>query len=488
MAGTGFILPQSDAADVMTPPTGKFTLFLDQADGYLKEKDDTGTVISLQGDPGPAGQGVPTGGTTGQVLTKDSGTDYDTSWQDPAAGSGDVTGPASSVTGNMAVFADTTGKVIEDGGAPFSGDVGDLTGFPGGTTDFLRADGTFAAPSGGGGLANWVDSLSGSGINATRKVASFTATNAASDVDAVVSPKGEGAFSLQVPDGTTTGGNKRGFRSVDLGLLRGNANQVASGDYSFVAGQNAKSTGTDAVAIGNTAFATGTGATAIGRDVTASGDNSLAMGRDTTATQQSAVAMGRYCDATGQYSTGFGYNSDASASHAHAMGQSCVADGQNSRATGFNSNTRGVNGASAFASGAAGSGSHQRREFILRAATTDATPTVATTDGQSASSSNQINLPSNSAYIVKGTAVARRNNGDVKSWEFRATIKQGSGVATTGIVGTAVVTVADDPGTVGWTLGISADTTNGCLEFDCTGASSQTIAWVIEARSLEYAA
>lgn len=31
-----------------------------------------------------------------------------------------------------------------------SGDVGDLDGFPGGTAEFLRADGTFAAPAGGG--------------------------------------------------------------------------------------------------------------------------------------------------------------------------------------------------------------------------------------------------------------------------------------------------------------------------------------------------
>jgi hypothetical protein len=37
--------------------------------------------------PGPAGVGVPTGGTANQVLTKDSSTDYDTSWQD-AQGAG----------------------------------------------------------------------------------------------------------------------------------------------------------------------------------------------------------------------------------------------------------------------------------------------------------------------------------------------------------------------------------------------------------------
>jgi len=35
------------------------------------------------GPSGSAGIGVPTGGTTGQVLTKDTSTDYDTSWQTP---------------------------------------------------------------------------------------------------------------------------------------------------------------------------------------------------------------------------------------------------------------------------------------------------------------------------------------------------------------------------------------------------------------------
>ena len=39
-----------------------------------------------QGPEGPAGPGVPTGGTAGQVLTKKSGTNYDTEWKDPAGG------------------------------------------------------------------------------------------------------------------------------------------------------------------------------------------------------------------------------------------------------------------------------------------------------------------------------------------------------------------------------------------------------------------
>lgn len=35
------------------------------------------------GPQGPAGQGVPTGGTAGQVLTKEDGTDYNAKWKTP---------------------------------------------------------------------------------------------------------------------------------------------------------------------------------------------------------------------------------------------------------------------------------------------------------------------------------------------------------------------------------------------------------------------
>ena len=54
-------------------------------------KGDTGLTGST-GSQGPAGQGVPTGGTTGQVLTKTSATDYATVWQ--AVAGGPPTGPA----------------------------------------------------------------------------------------------------------------------------------------------------------------------------------------------------------------------------------------------------------------------------------------------------------------------------------------------------------------------------------------------------------
>lgn len=45
-------------------------------------------VLESASAPGPAGPGVAAGGTVGQVLTKQSGTDFDTDWEDPTGGGG----------------------------------------------------------------------------------------------------------------------------------------------------------------------------------------------------------------------------------------------------------------------------------------------------------------------------------------------------------------------------------------------------------------
>lgn len=60
-----------------------------------------------QGDQGPAGEGVPTGGTAGQVLTKVDGTDYNTQWSTLTIPSGDqlMTGTKSAIADSEATEA-----------------------------------------------------------------------------------------------------------------------------------------------------------------------------------------------------------------------------------------------------------------------------------------------------------------------------------------------------------------------------------------------
>lgn len=60
--------------------------------GYNILRDPTNTNPFWEDDPTPpVDHGIPAGGTTGQVLTKDSDADYDASWQDAQGGGGGVT-------------------------------------------------------------------------------------------------------------------------------------------------------------------------------------------------------------------------------------------------------------------------------------------------------------------------------------------------------------------------------------------------------------
>jgi len=84
----------------------------------------TNTANVVAGGVGPAGaagaagadgQGVPVGGTTGQVLSKNSNTDYDTEWS-TVSGTGDVVGPASATDNAITRYDSTTGKLLQGTG------------------------------------------------------------------------------------------------------------------------------------------------------------------------------------------------------------------------------------------------------------------------------------------------------------------------------------------------------------------------------------
>ena len=76
--------------------------------GQKGEQGDPGPqgTAGAKGDPGaqgPAGEGVPTGGTAGQVLTKVDGTNYNTQWKTLTIPSGDQL-----MTGTKSTIADST--------------------------------------------------------------------------------------------------------------------------------------------------------------------------------------------------------------------------------------------------------------------------------------------------------------------------------------------------------------------------------------------
>jgi hypothetical protein len=95
---------------------------------------------------------------------------------------------------------------------------------------------TFPAYAGEKVLYNWVEGVNTAAPNATVPVTYFTPSNAATNVDAALTPKGTGALAAQVADNTTTGGDKRGIYAVDWQRQRGLATEVASGIASVVGG------------------------------------------------------------------------------------------------------------------------------------------------------------------------------------------------------------------------------------------------------------
>ena len=70
----------------------------------------------------------------------------------------------------------------------------------------------------------------------TQATSSWTATGAATNINAAIVPKGTGALLAAIPDGTATGGNARGIYAVDFQMVRSAATQVASANYTTILG------------------------------------------------------------------------------------------------------------------------------------------------------------------------------------------------------------------------------------------------------------
>lgn len=97
----GVLVPRMNAAQrglISTPATGLLVYQTDAPAGFYFYNGTAWTSLSSAGATGPkgdkgdtgaagtAGQGVPVGGTTGQVLSKINGTDYNTQWTTPSGG------------------------------------------------------------------------------------------------------------------------------------------------------------------------------------------------------------------------------------------------------------------------------------------------------------------------------------------------------------------------------------------------------------------
>lgn len=175
--------------------------------------------------------------------------------------------------------------------------------------------------------------------------------------------------------------------------------------------------------------------------------------------------------------------STVTGTNAASIGSGNTVSGANAVATGTGASTS-LYGAQVHANGSfANPGDAQSGKYILRNTTSNATVTETFLDGSSA----RIVLPNNSAFSYSAQVVARRTDqtGFEGAWRIEGLISRDAGAATTTLVGNRSKNTLTRP--TGWDVEVSADTTNGALIFNVTGATSQTIRWVITVTTTEVA-
>lgn len=121
------------------------------------------------------------------------------------------------------------------------------------------------------------------------------------------------------------------------------------------------------------------------------------------------------------------------------------------------------------------------KKYIVRALTTDATPTELLIRG-----TDQLVLQDDSSWVFVARIIARNDvTGNTSAYELRGSIKRGTGAATTDIVGTvsADIIAEDSPGT--WVVTAIEDTTNGALVIQVTGEAATDIRWVATVDTVE---
>ena len=342
-----------------------------------------------------------------------------------------------------------------------------------------------------GGLTYFTEAQSTAAPNATVPVDSLTAVSAATNADIAIRPKGTGAFTLAIPDGTATGGDKRGANAVDLQTSRTNANQVASGQWSFTAGRSNRASGSYDVALGvETVASGGLGAMAVGYLSQATGTYSYSFGYGNGASGPASVSMGYGNTASGAYSFAIGASNQATGAQSVAMGNTNIANAENSTAFGYYSRVFGVRGRWVTGQVNVTPGDCQKSIFCLSARTTDATATTVLSGyGAGApSATNQINLQNQSAYRFKGTIIGKQSGStNACAWDVDGLIVRGASAAATTLVVGNVNLVSNTPA---WgTPTLAADTTNGGLRVQVTGLAATNIQWtaVIETTEVIYA-
>jgi len=249
----------------------------------------------------------------------------------------------------------------------------------------------------------------------------------------VLTPKGTGALIAgPKPDGTTTGGNARGSRAVDLQTIRTAITQVASGNQSTVSG-------------GGNNTASGLSSTISGGSTnTASGTNSTVSGGTTnTASSSNSVVSG-----------GRDGLADRSGMRAHSAGQ--------------------------FAA----QGDAQHGIFVLRCKTTTNTAVEMALDG----GTTYLTIPSGKVMAMKINISGVRSDGSTVAHYLRQYAVKNVGGTSSQVYAPVTIGTDNISAIMGITgLALYVNDTDDTFRISVTGVLSQTWRWVAIVDAVEIA-
>jgi hypothetical protein len=293
---------------------------------------------------------------------------------------------------------------------------------------------------------NWDQAIYTASPNNTINVAQFAAKGDGTNIGIALTPKGTGYISAQVPDGTATGGNARGARSVDLQTQRSVASRVASGANSFIGGGN-----DNTVSGAGSAIIAGSG-NSIGQvgSVVLGGSSNTINGSSSVASGTSIII-----NSAGSAAFGNGNISLDAASYSLTTGSFGRSTVQNQRCHG----------------GGAATGSLQIAEMIVSANTTTNAEVELTTKP----SNTRLILRANSIFTGIVHVLGNKTDGSaVASYCRQVTIKRIG--TSTSLVGSVNVIGTDEA--AGTSISITADDTNESLRIAATGVLGETWNWI----------
>ena len=363
------------------------------------------------------------------------------------------------------------------------------------------SDYDWVAQSGGGGA-----DLYAANESSPAAQPSATGGNAIAIGDSAVS-SGDDAISL----GVSKAGGDHSFAAV---IANGTSSYGAIGNYSIAIGFQAKASNFGGAAFGKGATTAGlnynvalgnsytSGADAFAAAIAsnsssygATGSNSIAIGQLSKSTQTNGVAIGKQTSSLaiegvsiGTQNTiyspngvGIGSTNSVLGTKGVGLGTSTYVSATYGMAFGFQSRAF-QQSQFAFAAGHFASfGDAQGSMYILRCATTDATPTVLTTNAGASASFNQIEVQTDQCLTFDGTITAMQNGAQsYASWRVEGLLVNDGGTTT---VANSAITVIQN--TSNWGLTLTADNTNNALAITFTGESAHNIRTVANIRTSE---